>query len=168
MNRKSDNELLDEVLAESVPADFREALFGETLRLVHRRRRLRQVRNTAGIVAMLVLLGILVWPGKVAKNSVAIAPPVAKAAPKNYTVILTQPLAASSIVTTQPQSTVQFVGPKTSIEIVQTTAGDYRIIDDNELLALLGSHSAALVRVGPHSEKLIFANPGDAQGFPMN
>jgi hypothetical protein len=168
MNRKTDNELLNDVLAENAPADFREALLGETLRLVRRQRRLRQARNAIGIVAVLVLLGILVWPGNNAKNPVAIAPPAVKAAQKNYTVIVTQPLATGNVITTHSLAATQFIGSKTSIEIVQTTAGNYRLIGDEELLALLGSHSAALVRVGPHSEKLVFANPADAKGFPVN
>ena len=48
MNRPTDNErLLDDMLSEAVPADFREALLGETLRLACRRRRWRQTRRAA-------------------------------------------------------------------------------------------------------------------------
>jgi len=42
------------------------------------------------------------------------------------------------------------------------------VINDDELLALVASHPAVLIRTGPHSEELVFANPKDQSGFPLN
>ena len=55
-------------------------------------------------------------------------------------------------------------------EIIQvaTTGGGYRLINDDELLALLADNPAVLIRTGPHSEELVFANPEDQKGFPLN
>ena len=42
------------------------------------------------------------------------------------------------------------------------------MINDDELLALVASRPAALVRLGPHSEQLFFVNPEDEKGFPVD
>jgi len=42
------------------------------------------------------------------------------------------------------------------------------MIDDDELLSLVGSRPAALVRLGPDTEELVFVNPEDWKGFPLN
>jgi hypothetical protein len=52
--------------------------------------------------------------------------------------------------------------------MVQTTTANYRVINDAELLALLGQRPAILIRTGPHSEELVFANPEDQKGFLRN
>ena len=51
---------------------------------------------------------------------------------------------------------------------IATVSGGYRLINDDELLALLADKPAALIRTGPHSEELVFANPEDQKGFPLN
>ena len=168
MNSKRGNELLDDVLAEAAPADFREALLGETLRLVRRRCRLRYARNAAGILIALALLGALIFPKNIHKQSIAVAPPKEKPVEKNYALVITRPLAAGAMITTHPLAAAQFAGSKPTVEMVETTPGNFRTINDDELLALLAGHPAALVRVGPNSEKLVFANPQDAKGFPLN
>ena len=168
MNPEADNGLLlNDVLAEAAPADFRGAMLGETLRLVRRRRQWRQTRRVAGVFVVLGLLGFFVWQKNVPPRSSAPAS-VARAAEKNYQMVRTQPLPASEIVTTQPLAGGRVITSAATIEIVQTGGPDYRVINDNQLLALLASHPAALVRVGPHSEQLVFVNPADEKGFPIN
>jgi hypothetical protein len=47
-----------------------------------------------------------------------------------------------------------------SAGIVQTRFGNgYRIINDDELLALAAPRHAALVRIGPDAQELIFISP---------
>jgi hypothetical protein len=167
MNRKTDNKLLDDVLAEAAPAGFREALLDETLRVVRRRRRIRRTRNVAGVLAALALLGLLVLQRTSRPRSIAIAP-TAKAAGKSYTLIQTQPLSAGSVITTRSTSAVSFVTSTATVAVVETSPGNFRPIDDQQLLALVAAHPAVLVRTGPHSEQLVFANPDDAKGFPLN
>jgi hypothetical protein len=165
MNRKTDNELLDDVLAEAAPADFREALLGESLRVVRRRRRFRQTRNAASIVVViLALLGIAVWQKHPKTPSLVSTPPMKKTVPAGYTLITTQPLPADAIITTRPLAAAQFTTSPMTVAVVQTSTGNYRLIDDDQLLALLAAHPAVLVRTGPHSEELVFANPQDAKG----
>ena len=43
----------------------------------------------------------------------------------------------------------------------------FREIDDEQLLALLAGKPAALVRRGPNQVELIFLNPEDEKGFPV-
>jgi len=168
MNQNTDNELLDDVLAEVAPANFREALLDETLRAVRRRRRFRRIRNAAGIVVVLALLGMVVWPKHPKTPSLVSAPTVKKSAPTGYTLITTQPLPASAVITTRPMTATLFVNSPMTVEVVETSTGNFKLIDDDQLLALLAAHPAVLVRTGPHSEQLIFANPQDAKGFPLN
>jgi hypothetical protein len=168
MNHEADNGLLlNDVLVEAVPPNFRGAMLDQTLGRVRRRRRWRQTRRAAGIFVVLGLLGFLVWQKNLPQQTL---PPVtaAKAVERSYTLVRTQPLPASEIVTTRPLVIVRFVASVATVEIVQTGSADYRVIDDNQLLALLTSHPALLVRTGSHSQRLIFANPEDEKGFPAN
>src|ERR1017187_5336916 len=167
MNHETDNEqLLADVLAEAAPTDFREALLGETLRLARRRRRWRQTRRAAALLVALGLLAALVWQNFPPHP---LAPmPVTKAKVKNYELVRTQPLSAGAIVVTRPLSADQLVASVATTEMVQTSSGNFRVINDDELLALVASRPAALVRLGPHSEQLVFANPDDERGFPID
>jgi hypothetical protein len=168
MNDDAKN-LLADVLAEAAPADFRDALLGETLRRVRRHRRWRQTRRAAAMLAALVLCGIFIWRENLPPKLVTSAlPPPAKPVETVYTLVKTQPLSASDIVTTHPLASNKLVASAAAVEIVQTRGGNYRVINDDELLALVASHPAVLIRIGPHSEELVFANPEDRKGFPLN
>ena len=165
MNNPADKErLLDDVLSEAVPADFREALLGETLRLARRRRRFRQARRAVSAVAVLAALTALVWQSLPQRGVVP------QAAGKSYVVVRTQPLPVSALVMTQPLSARQLVASVETAGVVETTAGsgNYREINDDELLALASPRPAALVRLGPGSEQLVFADSADENGFPAD
>jgi hypothetical protein len=190
MKRKTDNEeLLDDVLSEAAPPDFRAALLGKSVRVVRRRQRLRQARNAVAALVVVGLFVYFVWPTK--PLSVAVTPPpVIQPLPKpvqtpapvpsvpappapptpqpNFLIVDTQPLSADSLIKTQPFAPVTIVDSSTTIAVIQTTTGNYQIIGDDELLALIAAHPALLIHVGPDTEKLIFANPDDAKGFPAN
>jgi len=169
MNRPTDNDrLLDDVLAEAGPADFRRALLGETLRLAGRRRRWRQARRAAAMLVTLGLLAGLVWQHR--PRPAATLPPTARAGDGNYQLIRTEPLPAGTLVTTQPAAAGQFVTSVETAGVVETKTGrsNFRMIDDDELLTLASARPAALIRLGPHSEQLFFANPEDEKGFPVN
>jgi hypothetical protein len=170
MGNKADNEqLLADVLSEATPVDFRGVMLGETLRLVRRRRRWRQTRRATALLVVLAACGVLIWQKNLPQRPVTSAAALpANAVEKNYKLVETQPLPANAIVTTQPMASGQFIASTASVEIVQTRGGDYRVINDDELLALVASHPAILIRTGPHSEELVFANPKDQKGFPLN
>ena len=168
MNHKTDNgPLLAEVLAEAAPADFRDAMLGETLRLICRRRRRRQTRSGVAVLVLLGLCGFFFWQKNVSPRSRAPAP-VTRAVSPNYQLVQTRPLSAGAIVATQPLAAGQIIASGETIGVVQTSRGNYHVLDDVELLALVSSHPAVLIRTGPHSEELVFANPEDQKGFPLN
>ena len=165
MNHPADNErLLTDVLADASPAGFRQTLLGETLRLARRRRQLRQTRRALATLAVLAVAGILAWRG------FAPRPPVREPLSASCPIVHSRPLDAAAIVTTQPllpgQITSTVAG--THIVTIVTTSGGFRVIDDDELLALAASRPVALVRHSPHEAELIFVNPEDQNGFPVN
>ena len=168
MNHKTDNEqLLADVLAEAAPADYRDAMLGETLHRVRRRRRWRQTRRAAVLLAVLGLCGIFIWQRNLPPRP-AVSAPEAKAVAQNYQLVESRPLPASAFVATQPLASGQFMAPAETVGMVSTSSGNYRVINDAELLALVASHPAVLIRTGPRSEELVFANPEDQKGFPLN
>jgi len=168
MNHKTDNEsLLADVLAEARPAGLRDAMLGETLRRIRRRRRWRQTRRGVVVAVVLGLCGFFFWQKNLSPRPRAPAP-VTRAVCPNYQLVQTRPFSAGAIVVTQPLAAGQFIASGETIGVVQTRSGNYHVLDDVELLALVSSHPAVLIRTGPHSEELVFANPEDQKGFPLN
>ena len=167
MNHEPDNGLLlHDVLAEAAPPDFRRELLDQTLCLARHRRHWRQARRAAAVLAALGLLSALVWQN-FPQHPVTLMP-VAKAKVKSCQLVRTQPLPVGTIVATRPLSADRLVASAETIEMVQTTVGNFHVINDDELLALITPRPAALVRVGPDSEELVFINPADEKGFPVN
>ena len=155
--------LLADVLAAAEPTGFRATLLGETLRLAARRRRVRRFGQASVALAVLCLVGTLIWQFPLPGRGV-FTPASASCAN-----VRTEPLPPSAIVRTQPFAAERIVVSVASVDVVHTTpsSGRFRKIDDDELLALV-ARPAALVRVGPHSAELIFLNPEDQKDFPLN
>ena len=168
MNEQTENQdLLAEVLAEASPPDFREAMLAETLRLARRRRQFRQARPVAGVLVLMSLLAVLV--AQHFSKLPADSPPMAKEVePQSYKLVRTQPLPASALVSTRSFSAAGFAVTVPKVVEVATVSGGFRLINDDQLLALLADKPAVLIRTGPHSEELVFANPEDQRGFPLN
>jgi hypothetical protein len=161
MNERTDNQdLLAEVLAEASPADFREAMLAETLRLARRRRQFRQVRPAAGVLVLMGLLAVLVAQ-YFSKPPVGSSPLAKQIVRLSYELVRTHPLPASAIVSTRNFSAAGFAASVPKVIEVATASGGFRLINDDELLALLADKPAVLIRTGPHSEELVFANPED-------
>jgi hypothetical protein len=168
MSNPTDREtLLADVLAESSPADFREAMLRDTLRLARRRRRFRQTRSALVLLALLGLLATFMRPSR-PPQPIASHPPAKPAAPLVYQLISTRPLPASAIVTTRHFPDLQLAGSVPAVVQIATTSRGYTQINDSQLLSLLAQRPALLVRTGPHSEELVFADPSDRNGFPAN
>jgi len=168
MNNSADQkDLVVEVFAEASPPDFRAAMLAETLRLARRRRQFRQARRAAGITVAISLLAVLAAQrfSKPASISTPLAKQIAK---PSCEMVRTQPLPANAIVHTRSFPATGFVSPGPSVTEVTTTGGGFRLINDDELLALLADKPAVLIRTGPHSEELVFANPEDQKVFPAN
>jgi len=166
-NRTDQDNLLAEVLAEASPPDFRAALLAETLRLARRRRLFRQARPAAGVLVLMGLLAVLVaqlFP----KPPVISLPLAKKIVRQSYELVRTQTLPANALVRTRSFSATRITASVPGIIEVATVSGSFRLINDDQLLALLADKPAVLIRTGPHSEELVFANPEDQRGFPLN
>ena len=157
MNDSSEHEdLLLDVLAEENEAGFREALLGQTLKLVRRKRRFRTIRRASSGIAILAGLLILVWRFV---PSPPIPPPQPSAKP--YALIRTQPLPPGAIVQTSALHLPYVVTSSHDVQIIATSsaaAHNFRELDDDQLLELAGPSPVILVRHGPHSAELVFAD----------
>jgi hypothetical protein len=163
MKRDADNEqLLNDVLGEGAPEGFREAMLGEAIRLAGGRRRLRRMRR-AGVAAVTVLMAALVMvliSERSGKQTEVARQTKPREVQKSYVLVHTEALPSSAIITTQPLVRKELLASG-KVGIVDTTTGNFRFINDEELLGLLGPRPAVLIRTGPNSEELVFANPED-------
>ena len=153
--------LLADVLAEGAPSDFSEALLGDLLQRVRQKRRSRRLRQQGAALAMATLLAILAWR-HLPRFGV-----LSESAAGGYELVHTQVLAAHAVVHTQAFAPAQPMLAVSSVTVVRTRSGQFRTLGDNELLALAG-RPAVLVRLGPHLQLLVFANPADQAVFPVN
>ncbi len=164
MNREPENErLLTDVLSEAAPADFREAMLGETLRLARQRRQFRQARQVGGVLAVLAVAAIVIvrsLPQRLVKPQPSIA---------SYQLVQSQPLSAGQIVATRPFAAQQIVASVETASFVHTIpgSGGFREIGDDELLAM-APQPAALVRRGPHEAELVLVKQDVQQESPVN
>ncbi len=163
-----DDALLKDVFGEAAPPSLRDSMLGESLRAVRRQRRNRRLGRAGALLAVLGLgLAALLRQSMPRHQNILTKASPAKVE-QSYTLVRSQSLPATAIVTTKPMSSGQFIGAETFAGIVRTRSNSFRTISDDELLALLSPHPCALVRIGPNSEKLVFVNPDDAKGFPLN
>jgi len=154
MNRPTDNaRLFPDALAEASPADFRERLLGETLRLARRRRHVRQATRAGLSLGIVAALALWLWPRTTTIRHPNPAPTIT-----SYRLIETQPLPPSAIITTQPftGSTIASMPPAKVITTAEARDG-LRLLTDDELLSVAPA-PAMLVRLGPHSAELILPN----------
>ena len=87
---------------------------------------------------------------------------------KLYQLVCTRPLSAGALVSTRKFSDTPSAAPVAGVVEIATVSGGYRVINDDELLALLADKPAVLIRTGPHAEELVFANPEDQKKLLAN
>src|SRR4051812_46123393 len=104
--------LLDDVLGESAPADFRAELLADTLRLAGRRRRSRRMQRGVSLAAALALGAFLGWRALI-PTADAIA---------GCEVVRTHPLAEGTMVRTQHFSGEVRTDPQSSMATIETPA----------------------------------------------
>ena len=63
---------------------------------------------------------------------------------------------------------MEIVAPIPTVIEIATASGGFHSINDDELLAMLADKPAVLIRTGPHSEELVFANPDDQKLLQPN
>lgn len=165
MNHPAENNgLLQDVLAEATPEEFRAALLGETLRHARRRRGLRRARQAGAVGAAALVLGWFVVRFAPSRAIPETTTEKIASTASSYELITTLPLPAAALVRTQPLAAGALVASSPDTITVNTTPGlGYRVIGDEELLALAAPRRPMLVRVGPDAQELIFENAGDAK-----
>lgn len=153
MKPPADNDpLLDDVLAEAAPPEFRNELLQTTLWQARRRRQFRRGRQVLLGIAMVGLLGV--WAARQTPRSKLQTLPVASQSDFPLVIVRTEPLPAEAFVNSAPLTEAAFV---------TTIAGQYRVINDEELLALAAPAPVALIRCGPDCAQLVFVNPADRE-----
>ena len=156
------NALLNDVLADAASPAFREEVLRLALAEVSNRNRLR--RRTRGIVAAACALVVLAIGARfLARRNVP------EPGPDNPLVVHSQPLGAGMLVTTRPAGP-GLIGTSTSAVAGIRTAPAGKMferISDDQLFALLGGRPAALIQRSPAEAELVFLNPADKDGFPV-
>jgi hypothetical protein len=161
MNERSEQQkLLDDMLDESLPADFRAALLDQTLRLARRRRRWRQSRRAG---AALCVLFFAVWlAGREWTMKISPLQPLVKGpGPAGWRLVETRPLPAAQEVTTKDFARVTAISSQPTVGQIASSGDGVHSINDAQLLVWVGQEPAVLIRTGPHSEELVFAEPMD-------
>lgn len=154
MSHDSDRDsLLRDVLAEDSSSDARAQWLGESIRLLRRRRIQRRAR-TAIVTLAVVAVSALLTSRLASKRSIEARP-----ASNSFTSISTRPLAQNALIATQPLDAAHFITSTVNASLVRTAPGQFRTINDSELLALVYPRAAILVRADRGSARLVFVNP---------
>ena len=155
--------ILDAVLEETAPGDYREAVLRNTLRAVHRRQGRRTAgRILAGVVG-LVILACLLEPWRTPSRQ-AVRP-----VSSPLTMISSHPLNRSLIAETKPGAlTIVHSSPGT-VAVVHTISMSDRLslVNDDQLLALLADYGAVLVRHHPQDPARLFVTSTGGHDAPM-
>jgi len=148
-------QLLDDLLEDAAPPEFRAALMDKTLRSARRRQRARYF-NMALIAT--VVAGIFLFSFWKMREPAILSDRIRQSDPM---VVGSKPLLPGQIVITHLDPVEEFVSSISTVAEVQTSgsSGPYKEINDQQLLALLSDRPAVLVRHGPHQAELIFLDP---------
>jgi hypothetical protein len=153
--KQTTEQLLDDLLEDAAPPEFRAALLDKTLRSARRRKRTRRFNMALGAAALAGICALSFWKMREA----AILPDQIRQ--PDSMVVNSQPLQPRQIVTTQLGSIEEFVSSAFTEVQTSGSSGLYQEIDDQQLLALLSDRSAVLLHHGPYQAELIILNPGN-------
>ena len=157
--KRTTEELLDDLLEESAPPEFRAALMSETLRQARRRKVFRRLGYAAGSITAAAALMFALWRPR----DTRIAPHETRQ--PDLIVVQTQPLDPARIVRTHLGTITTVSSSDSAFTLVETRVSEriYAEIDDQQLLALLSGKPVALVHQGPNRAELIFLDPQDEE-----
>jgi hypothetical protein len=155
------NPLLDDVLTEG--AEFRNELLERTLEQVRRSKRVRQLNQTLLAASVSVGLLLMVWKAYFPSSHSA------RSELPALDVVTSHPVAPSMIVETEIGAISLISSSDADLAVVHSQFGEglFLEINDQELLALFAGRPVALVREAPGRAELLFLDPEDAQGFPV-
>jgi hypothetical protein len=164
-NQDRNDDLLKDVFGEEANLDFREGLLHQTLQAVQSRKRLRRwnrrlLAGACAVVTLVVAAKLFLPPGEVRLRTASDASPF---------LVHSEALGADMLVRTQPGSVAMAHSSPEIVAVIRTVPGQIslEIIGDQELLALLAGRPAALVHRSPLEAELVFLNPDDQDGFPV-
>jgi hypothetical protein len=160
MKRTTDH-LLDDLLSETAPSDFRATVLADTLRHARRRKQTRRLNATLAAIAVVGLLTFSVW--NPTQNQTAVHPDSSS----NVQVIESRPLNPNQIVSTTAGSVRWVDSSITTVALVETdpVQRNFEEINDQQLLALAAGRPIAFLHLGSDREELILLNPADRNGF---
>jgi hypothetical protein len=159
MKNREVTDLLQDILEQGTPAEFQTALMENTLRAAQRRKLVRQVGRSGLVLAVVAVAVTIFLHGPMT--------PLNRVEQESaLPIIHSQKLNPDMLLATR-QSVPQVVSSKLTYAVLNTQAGGFKILGDDELLAFLAGHPAALVRRGNGSADLVFVNPADKDGFPV-
>jgi hypothetical protein len=156
-------ELLNDVLGESAPPDFKDSLWLRTLDEVRSRRRARQRNRALLACTVAIALPVLIW-------RLTLSPAPTELPPLPYAVIHSQPLPVGMTVESKPDTVSLVASSSATMAVIATDPARrlYREINDDQLLTLLAGRPAAIIREGPNRASLLFLEPEDQNGFPVH
>ena len=159
MKNREVSDLLQKVLEQGTPAEFQAALLENTLRTARRRKQVRQIVR-CGLVLAVVAVAVTFLLHR------PMAPPNRVEQVSVVAIIHSQKLNPGMLLATREPVAAVKISPLT-FTAVHTKAGGFKILGDDELLAFLEGHPAALIRRGNGNADLVFVNPADMMGFAM-
>ena len=153
--------LLDEILEEAAPADFRSAVLDQTLRRVRRRRVARRTQRVLVAFALLVGLPLVIW------RTLLVPQNHNGAGPASMARVSSQPPATFMLIESKAGAVNIITSSAGTVVMIETAAAkdSFKEISDEELLALVSGRPAVLVRYSPQQAELFFVNAEDQNGF---
>lgn len=165
MNNQPESErLFDDVLNDAASPEFRASLLDGTLRQVRRRKHIR--RWSRGVVVAAVVLAAVSFAFWRTSPRVSQRADLRK---PDLIIVHSRPLDPSMVVQTKPGELSVVASMSSGFAVVETgtTRSILQELDDDGLLRLLQGKAVALVKHGPNQAELIFLNPEDEKGFPI-
>jgi hypothetical protein len=155
--KQATEQLLDDLLEDGAPPEFRAALLEKTLRSARRRKQARRFNMAFSAAAVAGLCLLSFWK---MREPATVPDQIGQ---PDTMAVNSQPLQPRQIVTPQLDSVKEFVSTASTVTEVRTSesSGPYEEINDKQLLALLSDRLAVLVHYGPHQAELIILEPGN-------
>lgn len=158
MKNREYSDLLKEVLEQGVSPDFQNALETQVLRAAKRRKQIRQLGQSALVTAVLLVTILTFLP---------FGPFSQTAHKRSLSIVHSSPLPPEMILKSLV-SVPQVTSSKSTYALISSRRDSFVVLGDDELFKYLEGHPATLVRRGDGTSDLVFANPDDMKGFPLD
>jgi hypothetical protein len=166
--RPDTEHLLEDIFQESVTPDFRAVMLAETLWQVRQQRAARRRQRVLVIAVAALTVSLALWRSQKPAPAIRLAeaPAVGSARPVQ---VRSLPLRAEMIVESAPAGVAIVVSARTTAAVIESRSDQksFQEIDDPELLLLVAGRPAALVRPIGQPPQLLFLNPAEEEGFPL-